>query len=477
MSNSVKDNELSGHKSGAQGLHRVPPAPQVMAQLYADYRRLPAGTKVSFKDYLTIIGFTDPGEMLSGGDDGVANKRTDVDGIRLVAVPKKAVTGSLKVMVLLVDFVDNVGERRPHEYEDMLFSERTFPTGSLRDYYRQVSLNKVDVTGTVHGWFRMPQPYTFYVNNQNGTGPYPKNAQRLAEDALEVAKASGVTFGRELDALRSGSVTALVIVHAGQGAEVATSVPLQKRRIWSHKADLPNPVDLGNQLYATNYLTIPEDCRMGVCAHELGHLAFQWDDFYDPNYGEDGSAWAGAGSWDLMASGSWNGDGNLPAHPAGLHKLQHGWVKVEEITRTTPGVRLPPYTAEVGHVVRISARGFSSTQCLVLENRRRGGFDHVLPGEGLLVWRIDTKKEEVAPDSPAMVLIQADGRHQMDTPNDYNDGDAGDPFPGTSNVVMLSDTGATSTSFPGAAPSGISLSNIVVEPSGDITLDITIAQV
>jgi transposase len=31
------------------------------------------------------------------------------------------------------------------------------------------------------------------------------------------------------------------------------------------------------------YLTFPEDCKMGVCAHELGHLAFQWEDFYDPN--------------------------------------------------------------------------------------------------------------------------------------------------------------------------------------------------
>jgi immune inhibitor A len=446
-----------------------------MAQLYADYLRLPPGTQVSFKDYLTIIGFTDPGDQLGGGDAGAIARLDVVDGVQFIAVPQRPVKGDLNVVVLLVDFADNVGERGLHEYEDMLFSERTFPTGSLRDYYLQVSRNQVRVSGTVHGWFRMPQPYAFYVNNQKGTGRYPKNAQRLTEDALRAALDNGVVFGKELDALKTGSVTALIVVHAGQGAEVATSVAVQNRRIWSHKADLPEPVQVGQDLYATNYLTVPEDCRMGVVAHELGHLAFQWDDFYDPNYRDDGVAWAGSGNWDLMAGGSWNGDGNLPAHPAGLHKLQHGWVDIVEITRTTQGVRLMPYDAEVGQVVKVVAKGFSSTQCLVLENRRRGGFDRLIPGEGLLVWRVDTDKEQVKPDAPGMVLIQADGRREMNTPNHFNTGDSGDPFPGTSKVVELGDDGETSTSFPNAARSGIRLSNIAVGPLGEVTLDITIA--
>ena len=80
----------------------------------------------------------------------------------------------------------------------------------------------------------------------------------------------------------------------------------------------------------------------------------------------------------------------------------------------TAGVVLPPYTKTFGRVVRIRGPQFKSTQSLVLENRRRTGFDRTLPGEGLLVWRVDTALEMNRPDTPAMALVQADGRHDLD---------------------------------------------------------------
>lgn len=81
----------------------------------------------------------------------------------------------------------------------------------------------------------------------------------------------------------------------------------------------------GPNLEASVYLTDSQNCRLGVCAHELRHLVFQWDDFYDANYDEDGQYWDGSGAWDLMAGGSYDGDSQRPAHPAGLHEMQHGW--------------------------------------------------------------------------------------------------------------------------------------------------------
>ena len=213
---------------------------------------------------------------------------------------------------------------------------------------------------------------------------------------------------------------------------------------------------------------------MGVCAHELGHLAFQWDDFYDPNYDDDGSFWDGSGVWDLMAGGSWNNGGLTPAHPAGLHKSQHGWVDIQEVTTTTTGVVIPPYSKNAGLVVRIKSTKFSSTQSLILENRRRKGFDQMLPGEGLLVWRVDTNMEQIDPDRPAMLLVQADGRHDMEKPGDQDEGDASDPFPGAAGVHQLPDTGNISTSFP-SARSGVVLDNIALDASsGEITLDVVI---
>nr|MBP8822443.1 M6 family metalloprotease domain-containing protein [Flavobacteriales bacterium] len=351
------------------GFQRIPPAPDVLAQLYAEYlrkRNQGTGSKLSFKEYLARIGFVKKEEPLPGRDMGRPMKASH--SMQLVSVPKRTITGRLNVLVLLVDFDDNPAFRPKREYEDMLFSNGSYLTGSLRDYYKEVSNGKVTVGGTVHGWYRMPKPYAHYVGDDSGCGTYPTNAQALAQDALKAALRKRVAFPGTLDKLGNGSITALVIVHAGRGAEVMTSRPMQRTRIWSHKGDMPEPFKVKKDLFATNYLTVLEDCRMGVCAHELGHLAFQWDDFYDPNYDQDGSEWAGAGNWDLMAGGSWNDGGNTPARPAGLHLAQHKWVKVVDITATKRGIKLPPYDKSKAVILRVRSEAYSSTQCLIIEN-------------------------------------------------------------------------------------------------------------
>jgi immune inhibitor A len=451
----------------------VPPSPDVLAHLHADYLRMRGKKKLSFKQYLKKLGFTDPTARFKGGDEG---KRHVVgSGMKLVEVPKHSVAGPLKIIVLLVDFSDNKATRPATQFEDMLFSQHTFQTGSLRDFYGEVTLGKVDVSGTVHGWLRMPKKYSDYVNSKSGTGPYPHNAQKLAEDALTAALAKKVVFPPALSAFKDGAITALIIVHAGQGAEVKPTKVEQAANIWSHKADLRKPFKVAPNLFATNYLTVPEDAHMGVCAHELGHLAFQWDDFYDPNYADDGVEWDGAGVWDLMAGGSWNNGGLTPAHPAGLHKSQHHWVQVQQVAATTTGIAIPPYSKTAGKVVRVISPRFKPTQCLILENRRRVGFDRALPGEGLLVWRVDTDMEQTDPGRPAMLLVEADGRHNLEDAQDGDQGDSGDPFTGKGKKKELLDTGAVSTSFPGAS-SGIAFKNIAVSASdGTVTLDIVIS--
>jgi immune inhibitor A len=68
----------------------------------------------------------------------------------------------------------------------------------LADYYDEVSRSKVSIEGEVYGWLRMPQYYTYYTNGNSGLTDklnreyYPRDARKLAEDAVETALNQGV---------------------------------------------------------------------------------------------------------------------------------------------------------------------------------------------------------------------------------------------------------------------------------------------
>ncbi|WHX50991.1 M6 family metalloprotease domain-containing protein [Paenibacillus woosongensis] len=460
-------------------LRQVPPSPEVTAYLVNEYQRNWKSAGFTYSQFLIARGYQNPAHNHPGMDDHVTGMPPA--GAELIHTPRKPVTGELIVKVLLVDFSDMPGVLPKEHYEDLLFSRNTHTTGSMADYYDEVSRGLVQIHGEVHGWLRMPQTYSYYTNGNSGLTDklnreyYPRDARKLAEDAVDAALAHGVSFPSHLDALDNGTITALFIVHAGRGAEKILP-PLSGNHIWSHKWQMVKPKEVAPGLTAVTYLMVPQEALLGVCAHELGHLAFQWDDFYDPNYDADGDYWDGNGMWDVMASGSYAGREMRPVHPAGLHKLQHGWIEGEKIHQSRSGLTLLPVTSAEGKVIKIKGPGYTSNQYLLLENRIREKFDGELPGEGLLVWRIDEDYDQTRSAAPGMYLIQADGNEDLNDPNDRNSGDRGDPFPGSSNNTELLDHGRISTSFPGQ-PSGISLKNITFDPeTKEITLDIEIEE-
>ncbi|KRF18409.1 M6 family metalloprotease domain-containing protein [Paenibacillus sp. Soil787] len=463
-------------------LRTMPPAPEISLYLVNEYHKKWKPLGFSFRQFLVARGYQNPAHNIQGMDDNFTGVTHD-GAAELLRIPTTPVTGNLQVMVLLVDFPDKQGVLPKDHYEDLLFSRNSDLPRSMADYYEEVSLGKVHIQGEVHGWFRMPQNYNYYTNGNSGMTDrfgrdfYPNDARKLAEDAVSTALAQGVRFGSQLDALGNNAVTALFIVHAGQGAE-KLHPELRGDHIWSHKWVMENPITVAPNLTAVTYLMVPQEAMLGVCAHELGHLAFQWQDFYDPNNDKDGDYWDGNGMWDLMASGSYAGREMRPSHPAGLHKLQHGWIEVEEILESRTGIELEPVTRPGGKVLKIKGPGYEKQQYLILENRVKEKFDGALPGEGLLVWKVDEFAEQEGSAHPGMMLIQADGKSDLLNPYDGNAGDRGDPFPGLGNVKELTDTGPIiSTSFPSSKPSGVSLQNITFdENTKRIRLDVVISR-
>ena len=148
----------------------------------------------------------------------------------------------------------------------------------------------------------------------------------MARDAALAADAD-VNFA-PYDNDGNGYVDAFIVIHAGAGAEETGS----SNDIWSHKWVLAGGEYVADTTKIFAYLTVPEDSRIGVCAHELGHLLFGFPDLYDTDYISEG-----IGNWCLMAGGSWNGGGDMPAHPSAWCKANQGWVSVEQRDHERPG--------------------------------------------------------------------------------------------------------------------------------------------
>ena len=337
-------------------------------------------------------------------------------------------TGSLHTLVLLVDFSDNKGQRDPEAFRDLLFSAGTQPSGSLRDYYREVSYGRLDITGEIVGWLRMPHPYSYYVNSDCGMGnQYPENSQGLAEDALRLA-AKQVDLS-QFDRDDDGFLDGLFIVHAGTGAEAADEADSRSRMIWSHKSVLRKPLVFGG-VTAYAYSVEPEDGAMGVFAHEFGHI-LGLPDLYDTTHRS-----AGAGTWCLMASGSWGGGGERPTHLCAWAKVYLGWLKPKNVT-TARNIDLPPIESK-NVAYRIWKSGLSGLEFFLIENRQRTGNDQSLPGSGLLIWHIDeAQRNNDDPLHYRVALEQADGKRDLE--RGQNDGDAGDPYPGETNNAAFDD--------------------------------------
>ncbi|WP_029432388.1 M6 family metalloprotease domain-containing protein, partial [Blastococcus sp. URHD0036] len=357
---------------------------------------------------------------------------TSSRSITRAAAERTPLRGKVRVVVVLADFADRPMTQTTQHFTDLFFSTGVLPRGSVAEYYKEVSGGLIDLVGEVVGPVRLPRSLSWYANGNFGIGR-PTGTPRAQFLARDAAKAANRTVDyKPYDNDGNGFVDAFVVVHAGRGGE-ATGEPGD---IWSHKWVLPTEYAVdGTKIFA--YLTIPEDAKIGVSAHELGHLLFGFPDLYDTDDTSEG-----IGNWCLMAGGSWNGGGDLPAHPSAWCKLQQGWVTEVGVTKAG---KVTFEDVKAGRKVhRLWRDGTRGSEYFLVENRQQSGYDGLLPGGGLLVWHVDDDQPSNADENHYLVgLVQADGKRDLE--RNRNRGDAGDCYPGTSANTELTPTSTPST--------------------------------
>jgi immune inhibitor A len=387
-------------------------------------------------------------------------------------------SGTGSSVAVLIDFPD-----RPHDpshpesaYDELLYSDNEYPTGSLRDFFQENSFDQYDVEGEAYGWYTTPDNYYDSYNDGNyglswGGRLVARRAAELSDPDVDYGLydndgPDGVPNSGDDD----GYVDLFLVFHADPGGE-DTGDP---NDIWSHASSISpsfvtdDPKAGGGYIRISDYAMQPEeeidDALIGisVVCHEMGHV-IGLHDLYD------GTRWTlGIGLWGLMGYGAWGGDGidgRFPSHLCAWSKEQLNWVTPTVVTEDMEDVTLRP-VEQYQDVYKVWRDGSPAQEYFLIENRQNVGFDQTLVGTGILVWHIDHTLYQW---HNVVDLEEADGLDDLENgdgerPDPYTDniGDDGDPYPGSSEATAFGPDTYPSSDDNDGVPTNITISGFEV---------------
>jgi M6 family metalloprotease-like protein len=371
------------------------------------------------------------------------------------------VAGTIRFPVVLGTFSD----APPPLYTAAQVQEEFF-TGpnsrgqTITQFYAEMSRGMLTLQGEATPWIQVPWTEAQVTLGQSALVSATVGGMGSFIEALVAALDGQGMDWTPYDRNGDGFVDIFTVLHPSVGGECRLDAGGGPSRIWSHRwsvssatrGRLPTGVRTatpgpgpGGFIHVNDYTVQPlqacgggEINQIGVFAHELGH-AFGLPDLYSTN---PLHRHAGAGNWDLMATGSWGcGFARDPARPCAMgawSRAMLGWVDILDIPLDTEVglTTLAPSIAN-GRALRVPADDGSGTY-LLLENRQNGVVDQNLFRSGLLIWQIDPalvlaqwSRNEVNSDPERMgvFLRSADALGTLARPDGLR-GSPGDPFPG-----------------------------------------------
>lgn len=309
------------------------------------------------------------------------------------AQASNAFQGTKKGLIILVQFTDSKF-KSGHDLalykriaNDANYSDNNFK-GSIKDYFKAQSHGMFELDFDVVGICQLQHTYAYYGKN-NSQKEDVKPGQMVAEACLW-AHEHGINFSK-YDWNGDGEVDQVFVLYAGHGEASYKDA----NTIWPHMYYL-SASDYGKSLSLDGVTVDTYACSselngdgnldgIGTFCHEFSHC-MGFPDLYDTSY----AGWFGMGDFDLMCSGSYNGDSKCPAGYSAYEKAECGWLTLKDMTNieqeTSVEGLLP--TSEGGDAYVIKNKGHED-EYYILENRQKTGWDSYLPASGLMITHVD----------------------------------------------------------------------------------------
>lgn len=357
----------------------------------------------------------------------------DSSGYETMSPPSKTTVGVKCGLCLLIDF-DNDPATIPQANIVSFLNADNYTgygnKGSVKQYFKDVSNNKLTYTNVVTVYIRIPNtlhPKSYYNDVTKGCG---SQANLLIRDAIVIMKKLP-NYTTEIlpkfSALTMNSdktITAVNVFYAGGNGGV------WNKGLWPHSYGLyeVGAQELssgGKKINGYQITNIGSSLELGTFCHENGHMLCGFPDIYDYDYDSSG----GAGQFCLMNSGA---SGTNPNQICAYLKLAAGWATVTDLTvGANPLVSVASSGANFNKFYRFRKSGVT-TEYYLVENRQKAGRDVNLPCAGLAIWHIDelgnadnqSTNFNTTHANYEVTLVQADNKWHFE--KNENSGDAQD---------------------------------------------------
>lgn len=301
--------------------------------------------------------------------------------------------GTKKGLIILAEFTDSKF-KSGHDlalYErianDENYSGNNF-RGSIKDYFKAQSHGLFELDFDVAGICQLQHTYAYYGKNSNDNDV---RAGQMVAEACLWAHEQGFDFSK-YDWNGDGEVDQVFVLYAGHGEASYKDA----NTIWPHMYYL-SASDYGKSLSLDGVTVDTYACScelngdgnldgIGTFCHEFSHC-MGFPDLYDTS--SDGG-WFGMGDFDLMCSGSYNGDSKCPAGYSAYEKAECGWLTLKDMTNIEQEISIvgvQPMSAD-GDAYIIKNKGHED-EYYILENRQKTGWDSYLPASGLMITHVD----------------------------------------------------------------------------------------